>query len=110
MDKLTVTDLVQRHCLLTKQWAVVLYPGGDDLDEIEKAAPFIDTRGIEWDDTQAVVDGLMIVLCDSEAEHDRVFDSIVGPDGPTLLNPYDGPCKIYAWTCGPDGEILTENT
>lgn len=110
MDKLTVTDLVQQYCKLTKRWAVVLYPGDDDaLSEIENAAPFIDFKG-DNNDHQAIIDGEMVVLCDSETECDRVFNSIVGDDGPTELNPYDGPCKIYAWTCGPDGEILTENT
>ncbi len=108
MIKITLTELVQKHCKLTQQWAVVIYPSSDDhsFSDMQGAVPFLDLNN----DLQAMADGLMIVLCDSEMEHDRVFNSIVGDDGPTKLNKYNGPYKAYAWTCGPDGEILTENT
>jgi len=34
----------------------------------------------------------------------------VGDDGPTKLNDYNGPCRIYALTCDPFGQLLNENT
>ncbi len=106
MNKLDITPLIQHYCQLAKQWAVVLFiPFEDDLSEIVKSIPFI-----TCEDHQAISDGLMIVMCDSLEEHWKVFNSIVCKDGPTVWNSYDGPCKTYAYTIGPCGNILTENT
>lgn len=124
MNKLTVTELVQGHCKLTQKWAVVLYPDlceDFDFEELKKAVPFLEINKrdkivhrkgatpAQNDDTQAIVDGLMIVLCNSEDECDRIFEQIRGDDKPNN-NEYDGLCRVYAWTCNSDGEILTENT
>ncbi len=113
MNKLTLTKLVQQHCKLTQKWAVVLYPDPEvehNFDELRMAVPFLKINtDDDNDDTQAVADGLMIVLCDSEDECWQTFEKIRGDDKPEC-NDYDGPCHVYAWTCGPDGEILTENT
>ena len=113
MNKLTITDLVQQHCKLTKKWAVVLFPDMSEdflFDEIKRAVPFLKIDPREGnDDIQAIIDGLMIVLCDSEGECYRVFEQIRGDDKPDN-NDYNGPCRVYAWTCSADGEILNENT
>ena len=106
MRKLEITELVQHYCKLSGKWAVVLCtPEESSFADLQDAANFLTE-----DDCQAMTDGLMIVMCDSEDEHWTVFNSIVGDDGPSDLNSYNGPCRIYAWTCGPDGDILTENT
>ena len=106
MTKMTLTELVRNHCKLTQQWAVVLFPNGSfGFEELQRAIPFLEIHC----DLQAIADELMIVLCSSKDKCDRVFNQIRGDDKPEL-NDYDGPCHIYAWTCGPDGEILTENT
>lgn len=105
MNKITLTELVQQHCKATQQWAVVLYPDATpDFEELKKAVPFLDL----YDDAQAITDGIMVVLCSSDNECWEVFNQISGTD--MLENDYSGPCKVYALTCGPDGEILTENT
>lgn len=112
IEKLTLAELVQQHCKLAQKWAVVLYPDlceEFDFEELRKAVPFLEINKKDKDDTQATVDGLMIVLCDSEDECWRIFEQIHGDDKPEN-NDYNGPCRVYAWTCGPDGEILTENT
>lgn len=112
MNKLTLTDLVRQHCKVTEKWAVVLFLNPEDFlsEEIKKAVPFLEINpGKEKDDMQAIVDGSMIVLCDSEKECNEVFEQIRGDDKPAN-NDYNGPCRVYAWTCGSDGEILNENT
>lgn len=116
MERLCVTKFVQQFCRLSGKWVIVLYPNHEfGFEELQKAAPFItistraETDGTAIDDIQAVMDGEMMVVCDSKKECEELFNQIVC-DGPTQSNPYDGPCKVYAWTCGPDGQILNENT
>ncbi|KKN99070.1 hypothetical protein LCGC14_0143170 [marine sediment metagenome] len=122
MKKLTLTDLVQHYCKLSGKWAVVLFPDPDinhSFDELRKAVPFLvvnDVHGVDClvnctceGDDQAVADGLMIVLCDSEDECWDVFNQIKGDDMPED-NDYNGPCRVYAWTCNNNGVIETENT
>ena len=55
------------------------------------------------------IDGATLV-CDSEEECDRLYYNIVGDDGPTELNPYNGPYKAYALTFDPSGQAMNENT
>ena len=59
---------------------------------------------------QSILDGLGLKLFESKAEVDEAYNHIVGDDGPTPANPYDGPARIYALTIGPNGEALNENT
>ena len=108
MKKLTHIQLLQEYCKLANKWAVYLgLPhNAEDFDEIPKAATFIDLT----DDAQAVCDENMYVICDSEKECEKIYLSVVGDDGPTTLNPYDGPCRIYALTVNNKGELENENT
>ena len=113
MNKLTITDLVQKYCRLAGKWAVVLFPDQAEdflFEEIKKAVPFLKINPQEGDDDiQAIVDGVMIVLCDTERECNLIFEQIKGNDKPEN-NDYDGPCHVYAWICNTDGEVLNENT
>jgi hypothetical protein len=78
--------------------------GDTDPTEIFKAAP------IFRDNIQACGDGYGFVLCDDEPQMRKVFDSIVGDDGPTKSNSYDGAVRVYALAIDASGEMLTENT
>lgn len=75
-------------------------------EELVKAVPFISLQ----DDGQAVCDGFMFVVCDSREQMDELFWQVVGDDGPTPSNPYDGPMSVYALTCDENGQPLNENT
>jgi hypothetical protein len=44
-----------------------------------------------------------------EYEWDNVFDQVIGDNGPTNLNHYEGPARVYALVIGPNG-METENT
>jgi hypothetical protein len=52
----------------------------------------------------------MVILFDTREEMNKHFGMTVGEDGPTKSNPYKGPATIFACTCGPDGNLLGENT
>lgn len=71
-----------------------------------KPAPFI----CHIRHAQTLVDGVAFLFFDTEEELKEYYNQVVGDDGPTEANPYDGPCRVYALTCGPDGQLLNENT
>lgn len=98
MRLLTVVQAMQELCKATKKWAVY-FEGKTQL-----AAPYL------RDEIQLLSDGVGIVLCDSEEEMRLIYNQTVGDDGPTETNPYNGPCRVYAVTCSPDGQLLNENT
>lgn len=106
MIKLTTKKMVQYCCQLSGKWAVYLSMPDYPCRQLIKAANFLSLK----DDYQAMHDGEMIVMCDSERECEEVFSRVVGRDGPTVLNKYNGECRIYALTCNPDGQFMNENT
>ena len=55
------------------------------------------------------------IICDNEAECDKLFHEVIGDDGPRpglgyKTNLYNGPYRAYACTFGPDGQSYNENT
>jgi hypothetical protein len=40
----------------------------------------------------------------------KTYDKTVGDDGPTELNNYGGPARVYALTCNLYGQLENENT
>jgi hypothetical protein len=56
------------------------------------------------------IDGERYFLFETEEAMLAAYDATVGDDGPTAANAYDGSASIYALTCSPAGELLTENT
>lgn len=80
-------------------------------DEILKATGDLLRTGMEDEpDYQILGDGLGYFLFDTKEEMERAYNQVVGDDGPTELNPYDGPARVYAGTVDNHGRGLTENT
>ena len=109
MKCLSFNDLVQEYAAMAKKPCVfVSWSGMEDQPwkepwkEIIKAAPFLDEDFVLHHDKG-------VIVCDSEEEMERIFNSTVG-DGPTELNPYKGPGNVYALTCNAKGEWENENT
>jgi len=75
---------------------------GSTFEEVRKAAP--------WMTLDQYMENEGWLIFDSEAEMLATYRQTVGDDGPTKSNPYKGPAKVYACTCGPDGSQLAENT
>ena len=73
------------------------------------AAPWLEGRQ-DSSLLQGFGDGHVLVLFDTAAERDAAYRNTVGDDGPTATNSYSGPCRIYALTISPAGELLNENT
>lgn len=120
MDFLSNThDIFRLLCKTKKKWGLFLsfeppkYPEdyndlGAWVKERQKAAPYL-TADMLLD--QDVPDyGYMYIFFKTKKEMEKHFWLTVGDDGPTGLNHYNGPVKIYALTCDPRGQTLNENT
>jgi hypothetical protein len=86
----------------------ISFPFNDDANyfDVLKAAPYLSIER----DTQAIYDGYAVILCDSVEEQERLYNQTVGDDGPTKLNKYNGPARVYALTIDRTGQTLNENT
>lgn len=114
MQKMTIIDALALLCK-TKGCYGLYLSFGDEFNpgELKKAVPFLDLGSLEPDDIgdyQAVCDEYMFVECKSKAECYRLFNQVVGDDGPTKSNPYNGPTRVYAVTINNRGEIGGTNT
>lgn len=99
-----ITEALEELCIKSKQW--VIYVSWDDefnVDEVQKAIPFLTI------DDLLLNYGEGVIFCNSQEEAYRLFDQIIGDDGPTESNKYNGYVRIYASTIGPYG-FETENT
>lgn len=104
MKLLNQTETLQELCRLSSKPGMFIAWVEDHLVEVVKAAPYLK------DYVQAQFDGSAYMLFKDEREMMRYYRRTVGDDGPTKQNPYDGPARVYALTCGADGELQTENT
>lgn len=111
MKKLDLTQALMELCKSTKKWGMLLsldqhYDGADKTgyEEALKAA-----KCINQDDIQMLGDGYGILL-GTKKEIEHAYELVVGDDGPTKLNPYNGPATVYALTCDSRGRLHNENT
>lgn len=118
---LTSHDLMVEYCRVTNKWAVFYYgwnfyeprSGSSESDwqihlaDLEAATVFMDRSAPNY--FQVMSDGEGFSIFETKEDMNAFYDNIVGDDGPTKSNPYDGPIRIYALTCGPSG-FLNENT
>lgn len=63
-----------------------------------------------YDDFYLFCAGFLMCLYDTNKEMYRTYFSVVGDDGPTAYNKYNGNFRIYALTCSNEGMLLIENT
>lgn len=105
---LSQLKVVEQLAKSTNKWVLYIsfHVDIDNWKEILKATPYLN-----WDkDIQAIMEGCAIILCESQEECEKLFWQTVGDDGPTKTNKYNGPAKVYALTCSPDGQFMNENT
>jgi len=124
MIKMTTHEALCRLCKAVKKWGIYLFLDSDmdgvsfAPNEYKKAVPFLNFDGdnsdglgvVNSDDYQCLCDGHMFVMCDSEEECHHLYNQVVGDDGPTKSNKYDGPCRVYCLTINSNGEMENENT
>ena len=109
MKPLTITELFANHCKSIGKWGLLLgfdYAETDHVEDLPLAAPMLSFER----DGQAIADGHAFLFYDDEAAMLADFDRVVGDDGPTKSNHYNGPASVFALTCRPDGQLMDENT
>lgn len=106
MEKLDLSNTLERLTKATGKWGMMIVMHGEDLEEIVKAAPYLK----DDDAMQMLADEHGFLLFNTEEEMNKAFDQTVGDEGSTKSNPYMGAGNVYAVTCNPNGETLNENT
>lgn len=121
MQVISEIDFLSTLCKMSKKWGIQLnfnsvvsdedmaayhngLPMASSEEELRKAAPWLPDYDSLW------YYGTCIVLFDTEEELLYAYNRTVGDDGPTAENTYDGPARVYARTCDPHGNLITENT
>ena len=106
-------DLFKILCDKLDKWGLYISFGWDDEDQgfeffdgvVEATGGLLDRK----DTHNALFNGYAYFLYDTWEDSYHAFKKVVGKDGPTDINPYDGPVKVFAMTVSNDGEIQTEN-
>jgi hypothetical protein len=102
-------QLLECACKVHKKWGIFLQLGPcevDQFDDVELAVPWIHEKGSI---SHFLAYGWQIILFDTEEETYEHYKVIRGDDE-NHFNTYQGPIKVYALTCTPDGECWNENT
>lgn len=100
-------ELMRQYAKTNSKFCMYISWNEEDLYvELMRAAPYLKEHEIDI----LSVNNYAILIFDTEEEMNHHFDQTVGDDGPTKLNNYIGPVKIYALTCSNKGELWNENT
>lgn len=121
MIKMTIIKSLCKLCKVSKKYGLYLSFDEEEFtpEEAKKACPFLNFNDNipsslvcpdDYLDYQAYADGHMFILCDSKKECCHLYNQVVGDDGPTDSNKYDGPCRVYCLTINSNGEMESENT
>ncbi len=114
MKIMCMQSTMQELAKATHKWCMYISFAWDDerltfIGHGHPAAPYL--TGLNNQNIADVIsDGRGILMFDTKEGMEEYFAMTVGDDGPTTANPYAGSHKVYAVTCGPDGEFITENT
>lgn len=100
------SDVLSLLCKAKGQWGMFISFGEINMEELFLAAPYL--KGEEFQ--VMALCGHGFIFSDSKEEIYALYNQTVGDDGPTMENPYDGPARVYACTCNPEGRLQTENT
>jgi hypothetical protein len=105
---LNTVDMFALACRGAKRWGLYLsWDSEMPWEDLTQAAPYL---ADDWKFHIFLTDGQLPLLLESREEMVRLFELTVGDDGPTPTNPYNGPCRVFACICDPDGNLLSENT
>lgn len=103
------SEILSLLCKTKKKYGMFISisrPKSYRIEEIIAAAPYL-AQPIFFD---IRMNDSGFIFFDTEEELDHHYLMTVGDDGPTITNPYNGPVRVYALTCGPDGDLWNENT
>jgi len=122
VDGYDLHRLFGEFCRLRHSWGLLIshqfteetpgrpFHSGTYFGDLTLAAPYLQLgdSSAPWI-SQAIFEGQGFYV-GSEREVQDLYNQTVGDDGPTELNPYDGPVRVYALTFAPDGRTMNENT
>ena len=103
------SEVLSALCIAKNAWGIYVSHCAFEIaphNELNRAIPFLS----EEDVIQLWHKGYMYLFFSSKEELDNHYNQIVGDEGPTELNDYDGEARVYALTCNPDGNSMNENT
>lgn len=115
VELFSTQKLCEAYCRETGKWIVYMHfdetteTWGDGRAELLKACPILAEQDDSGQTLQTLMDGGGLIVCSDQEHATREYKRIVGDDGPTELNPYDGPARVYALLIGPEGWV-DENT
>ena len=101
----SIPEMVVELCREKQCWGLFVCLDSSPWVEIFKAVPFLSMK-----DVQALLNGHVVLTFSTEGECREYYNQVVGDDGPTESNPYNGPAKAYALICNHRGQIVAENT
>jgi hypothetical protein len=108
MKLLDTFQLIRKYAKATSKFCMYIsWPEDFLFSELIRAAPYLEKY------EQAVftaIDNSLILVFDTEKEMEHCYNQTVGDDGPTKLNNYIGPTRVYALTYSHEGEMWNENT
>lgn len=108
-------DQIRFACRGAGRWGLHLsFPACEDAESepaqaVLSAAPILKELTYSYK-FSVLLDGKALLLFDDKQSATAAFGAVVGDDGPTETNPYDGPGRVYALLCDPNGNCITENT
>lgn len=97
-------EVADKLAATAKQYVLYLSHSGGNATELTKAAP-----NVKFEDIIELSGSCIWLAFETYEGAYGVFKGIIGDDGPTATNSYNGKCRVYAYLSGPDGGI-TENT
>lgn len=100
------SDILSMVCKAQNKWGMYVGFAHEAPEEILKAAPYLEHD--RFFHVRFNFGGY--IFADTEEEILDLYSQTVGDDGPTDRNPYRGPASVYALTCDPTGQLITENT
>lgn len=104
MESLHSLECFQSLCKYRKMHGLYVNYDSDmfGYNDIKQAIPFLTIDDFIQDRN--------VFLFDTNEDCRKYFDLVVGDDGPTKSNKYNGEVRVYALTCNDHGEFITENT
>ena len=107
MELLDTMDLMQQYAKKASKFCMYISWQDDvPFEELIRAAPYLKEYEVEFLRSSNSV----VLTFDTAEEMEHCFVQTVGDDGPTILNNYIGPVRVYALTCSNEGELWNENT
>ena len=107
------SECMRKLCKATNQWGLYLStfePDGMETDTFLKELPLAAPGLLDENYHELFLEGRIVLMFANQEECNAVYGNVIGDDGPTDTNEYDGDVRVYALTCDNEGSLRNENT